>query len=133
MQIKKVTLENIRSFSFAEIPFLPGTTALVGPNGAGKSTILQAIGCALFSSKQIKLSQFLRDGTQQGSIEVEFVSGLDGLCYNVIREIGRKNNSTLYSQELDAVISSHQHIHHNYQFLSALLRLVWPGQDHDLL
>lgn len=108
MQIVKITLENIRSFAFAIIPFQPGTTALVGPNGAGKSTILQAMGWALFDSKQSRQDRFIRDGAQQGTIEVQFISDLDGLEYHVIRELKRKGggSATLYSQELDAVIAT---------------------------
>lgn len=108
MPILNLTLENIRSYRFASIAFLPGVTAICGPNGVGKSTIMQAIGLGLFGSLQVTQSQFIRDGAQQGIIEVRFVSNLDGLTYHVIREINRKGASTatLYSPELNATMAT---------------------------
>lgn len=108
MPILSLTLEDIKSYRFASFSFLPGVTAICGPNGVGKSTVMEAVGFALFGSQQVTQNQFIRDGAQQGIIEVRFASNLDGLTYHVIREINRKGASTatLYSPELNATMAT---------------------------
>ena len=41
--ISKLRIENLRSFSSAELEFSPGINILIGRNNSGKSTILQSI------------------------------------------------------------------------------------------
>jgi recombinational DNA repair ATPase RecF len=55
MQIKRLTLTNVRVFERAEFDFQPGMNLLVGINGAGKSTVLDVL--------RIMLSQTLPDFT----------------------------------------------------------------------
>lgn len=43
MQIRKLSLTNVRGFDHAEFEFQPGMNLLVGVNGAGKSTVLDAL------------------------------------------------------------------------------------------
>ena len=43
MEIKKLTLTNVRTFSHAEFDFQPGMNLIVGINGAGKSTVLDVL------------------------------------------------------------------------------------------
>jgi predicted ATP-dependent endonuclease of OLD family len=43
MQLKKLTLTQVRAFEQAEFDFQPGMNLLVGINGAGKSTVLDAL------------------------------------------------------------------------------------------
>jgi energy-coupling factor transporter ATP-binding protein EcfA2 len=43
MQIKRLTLTNVRVFERAEFDFQPGMNLLVGINGAGKSTVLDVL------------------------------------------------------------------------------------------
>jgi predicted ATP-binding protein involved in virulence len=47
MRLKKITLNNFRSFKHLEIELHPRVTVLVGENGAGKTTILDGIANAL--------------------------------------------------------------------------------------
>ena len=47
MHLKKITLNNFRSFKHLEIELHPRITVLVGENGAGKTTILDGIATAL--------------------------------------------------------------------------------------
>lgn len=47
MQIKKIELENFRSFKKQTIELLPNINVFVGVNGAGKSTVLDAIAISL--------------------------------------------------------------------------------------
>ena len=48
MKLKKLYLENIRSYRRGEIEFPPGSTLLSGDIGSGKTTLLLAISFALF-------------------------------------------------------------------------------------
>ena len=75
MKIKKIVLENIRSYINQEIEFTNGITLLSGDIGSGKSTVLQAMDFALFGlSKGIITGEaLLRHGEKQGSIELEFI------------------------------------------------------------
>lgn len=72
MFIKKIALENIRSYKKEEISFSSGSTLLWGEIGSGKSTILYAIEFALFGIiKGINsYSQLLRHGQTQGLIRL---------------------------------------------------------------
>ena len=74
MIIKKVKLENIRSYKSQEVDFENGSTLLSGDIGSGKSTILLAMDFALFGlSKGIITGEaLLRHGEKQGSVELNF-------------------------------------------------------------
>ncbi|MFH1376756.1 MAG: AAA family ATPase [Candidatus Woesearchaeota archaeon] len=74
MLLKKIKLENIRSYLNHEINFPEGSTLLSGNIGSGKSTILLAIDFALFGLRKGELSgsALLRNGTQNGSVELHF-------------------------------------------------------------
>lgn len=78
MRIKKIVLENMRSFVREEIVFPEGILLLAGDIGAGKSTILLAIDFALFGVQRGELNggALLRNGKNQGSVELTFL--LDG-------------------------------------------------------
>ena len=90
-RITAIEMENIKSYSDARIEFGEGITVISGENGAGKSTIFEAIGHCLFgvsSSKFIgKASNFLREGSKKGNINVYFI-GDDGLEYMVTKPVG---------------------------------------------
>jgi DNA replication and repair protein RecF len=45
MRLKRLWLENFRSYESAEIEFDDGLTAIIGQNGTGKTNILEALGC----------------------------------------------------------------------------------------
>src|SRR3989344_1471902 len=74
MIIKKIKLENIRSYLNQEISFPSGSVLLSGDIGAGKSSILLAIDFALFGLQQANLSgmSLLRNGKNKGGVEVHF-------------------------------------------------------------
>ena len=67
MIIKKIKLENIRSYVNEEISLDTGSTLLAGDIGSGKSTILLALEFALFGIKRSTLegSMLLRHGAKE--------------------------------------------------------------------
>lgn len=87
MFIKRVELENIKSYRRITIDFRRGTTAISGANGAGKTTIVEAIGYALFDSLPYKAAQFVREGEKHGRVVVHLV-GSDDRPYEVERRFG---------------------------------------------
>ncbi|HII15757.1 MAG TPA: AAA family ATPase [Nanoarchaeota archaeon] len=73
MLIKKVVLENIRSYLHEDIEFPAGSTLLSGNIGSGKSTVLMAIEFALFGLRRGELTgaSLLRNGAGKGSVMLE--------------------------------------------------------------
>src|SRR3989344_4468206 len=96
MKLNKVRLENIRSYSNAEISLPNGTVLLNGNIGCGKSTILLAIEFALFglSKGELTGAGLLRNGEKNGSVEVNF--DINGKNVTVKRTLKR---GTAVSQE----------------------------------
>ncbi|MCG2717487.1 MAG: AAA family ATPase, partial [Nanoarchaeota archaeon] len=74
MIIKKIRLENIRSYVNQEIELPQSSVLLSGDIGSGKSTVLLAIDFALFGLRKPDLSgaSLLRNGTTNGSVEMHF-------------------------------------------------------------
>lgn len=74
MILKKIKLENIRSYTNQEINFPEGSVLLWGNVGSGKSSILLAIDFVLFGLRKGSLSgaSLLRNGTNEGSVELHF-------------------------------------------------------------
>mgnify|MGYP001604644170 CR=1 FL=1 len=74
MIIKKIKLENIRSYTNQELELPQGSTLLAGDIGSGKSSILLAIDFALFGLRKGNLSgaSLLRNGTNEGEVELNF-------------------------------------------------------------
>ncbi len=73
MLLKKIRLENIRSYIDEEIEFPTGSILLSGNIGCGKSTILQAIDFALFGiTQELTGSSLLRNGEDRGGVELHF-------------------------------------------------------------
>lgn len=80
MIIKKIKLENIRSYIDQEIELPQGSVLLSGDIGSGKSSILLAVDFALFGIRKPELSgaSLLRNGTNNGSVELHFeIDGKD--------------------------------------------------------
>src|SRR3989338_7153427 len=97
MEIKKIELENIRSYEKAEIEFPSGSVLLSGDIGAGKSSILLAIEFALFGLQKGTLSgnSLLRNGKDFGRVKANF--NIDGK--DVITERTLKRGKKSVSQE----------------------------------
>ncbi|MDP2628917.1 MAG: SMC family ATPase, partial [Nanoarchaeota archaeon] len=102
MLLKKIKLENIRSYLDSEIVFPEGSTLLAGNIGCGKSTILLGIDFALFGLTRgiLNGNALLRNGKDFGGVELTF--DLDGR--EVIIKRGLKKNSTGIVQDTGHII-----------------------------
>jgi DNA repair protein SbcC/Rad50 len=90
--VRRLRIENIRSYRAAEVEFQRGRTLFEGDIGAGKSTILMAIEFALFGlSGSAKAASLLRVGESKGSAELDFES--NGVEYSVKRTLAKKAGS----------------------------------------
>ncbi|MCR4327404.1 MAG: AAA family ATPase [Nanoarchaeota archaeon] len=73
MIIKKVILENIRSYEYEEVELGEGSTLLSGDVGSGKTSILLAIEFGLFGLQPgQKGSILLKNGKDKGKVTLEF-------------------------------------------------------------
>ena len=73
MKLKKILLENIRSYEFQEIEFPDGGTLLAGDIGSGKTSVLLAIEFGLFGLQPgQKGTSLLRNGKDTGRVVIEF-------------------------------------------------------------
>jgi exonuclease SbcC len=106
MILKKLKLENIRSYEKAEVEFSLGATLLAGDIGAGKTTILLAIEFALFGLQPGQRgASLLRNGEKEGKVILEIE--VDGK--NIIIERGLKASSKGISQsESSVIIDNHR-------------------------
>jgi exonuclease SbcC len=72
MKIKKIILDNIRSYEHQEVNFPEGSTLLSGDIGSGKTSVLLGIEFALFGLQPgQKGSSILRNGQVQGGVLIE--------------------------------------------------------------
>jgi len=73
MKLKKIILNNIRSYEHQEIEFPEGSTLLSGDIGSGKTSILLGIEFALFGLQPGQRgASLLRNGKIQGGVKIEF-------------------------------------------------------------
>ena len=100
MLLKKIILNNIRSYENQEIEFTEGSTLLSGDIGSGKTSILLGIEFALFGLQPGQRgSSLLRNQEKQGGVTMEFeVEGKE-----VIVERTLKQSSKTISQDYCAI------------------------------
>lgn len=76
MKLKRVRVENIRSYVDLDISFDDGVTVVSGVNGSGKSSLLEACFTGLFGSRALSkdfvISDIIRKGATKASIVVDF-------------------------------------------------------------
>ena len=95
MIIKRLKLQNIRSYKDQVVEFPLGKTLFEGDIGSGKSTILMAIEFALFGLGSEKPGSLLKAGENDALVAIVFESG--GKEYTVKRRLVKKKNS--YAQD----------------------------------
>ena len=87
MILKKLELENIRSFKKILINFESGVTLITGDIGSGKSSILMAIEFAFFGLGSSTGDMLLRKNAKQGQVQLTFE--IKKKQYTVIRYLVR--------------------------------------------
>lgn len=88
MKIKKIILENIRSYESQEVNFPDGSVLLAGDIGSGKTSILLGIEFALFGLQPGQRGNaLLRNGADNGKVLIEFE--VDGDIITVERTLKR--------------------------------------------
>lgn len=94
MLIKKIKLENIRSYTNQEIDFPAGSTLLAGDIGSGKSSILLAMDFALFGLRPgLSGGSLLRNGSDNGIVELNLE--IDNKNVIIQRKLKRTQNSVV--------------------------------------
>lgn len=92
MIIKKVKLNNIRSYEKQEIEFQEGSTVLAGDIGSGKTSVLLAIEFCLFGLQPgQKGASLLRNGKKEGYVELDVE--IKGKPIKIIRGLERSKKS----------------------------------------
>jgi len=92
MLLKKLVIENLRSYESQIVDFPKGSTLLSGDIGSGKTTILLAVEFALFGLQPSqKGNSLLRNGCDEGRVVLEFE--VEGKEVIVERTLKRKKHS----------------------------------------
>ena len=89
MILKKIKLENIRSYQQETVNFPSGSVVLAGDIGSGKSSLLLAIEFALFGSSRPDLpaESLLRKGSNLGSVELTLqLNGQEMIIKRVLKK-----------------------------------------------
>ncbi|HIH51238.1 MAG TPA: AAA family ATPase [Nanoarchaeota archaeon] len=92
MQLKKIILDNVRSYLHQEVSFPAGSLMLSGEAGSGKSSILISIEFALFGlgkgNDGVKADALMRRGADECSVSLVFA--LEGKEIEIRRTLKRK-------------------------------------------
>lgn len=121
MIIKKIKLENIRSYKEHEIEFPLGSTLLAGDIGSGKTSILLAIEFALFGLQPGQRgNSLLKNGEDEGGVVLNFE--IDGKEIEVERHL--KRNKTISQSFCSITIEGEKKETSVTELKSEILRLL---------
>jgi len=87
VQLRRLEVENIRSYEAAQVDFGPGTTLIVGDVGAGKTSLLYAVEMALFGAAEVDAAYLVRHGAAHAEVTVRFEDGTHE--YEISRRLRR--------------------------------------------
>ncbi|WP_445474953.1 AAA family ATPase [Methanococcoides methylutens] len=129
MKLKRIRVENIRSYRDLDISFDNGVTVVSGVNGSGKSSLLEACFTGLFGSrtlsKEFVLSDLIRKGATKASIVVDFDN--KGHEYNIEQgyrvdaKTGRaSNNRSVFKIDGEIMVDQASQ---TYEAVKALLKM----------
>ena len=106
MKIRKITLNNIRSYKNQEISFPEGSTLLSGDIGSGKTSILLAIEFALFGLQPGQRgSSLLRNGEIEGGATIEFeIEGKEVVIQRALKKGSKSISQNYCSIMIDDII-----------------------------
>lgn len=104
MILKRIKLNNIRSYENAEIHFPEKSILLWGDIGSGKTTVLMSIEFSLFGLQPgQKGSALLRNGKNRGSVELEFfIEGKNIIIERSLRR-GKSVNQDYSALTIDGI------------------------------
>lgn len=122
MLIRKITLNNIRSYKEDTIIEIPeGTILFQGDIGCGKSTILSAIEFALFGLGDIDGNNLLRSGEKKGSVLLAFQ--VNNKEYQIFRSLIRHNKKV--TQEAGYIVDENVRITYSVsEMKSKILKII---------
>lgn len=103
MILKKIKLENIRSYEAQEIEFPTGSILLSGDIGTGKTSVLLAIEFALFGLQPSQRgSSLLKNGKQEGKVVLELeIDGKSVILERTLKKLGRSISQECSSISID--------------------------------
>ncbi|EQD28360.1 DNA replication and repair protein RecF, partial [mine drainage metagenome] len=99
MQLRRLRLKNIRSYTSAELELTRGTTLIAGDVGSGKTSLLYAIEMALFGFAEVDAGFLVRHGAPQAEVAVEIEH--EGHRYEISRRFRRITRKGRHSFELE--------------------------------
>ncbi|MAE49357.1 hypothetical protein CMI48_00870 [Candidatus Pacearchaeota archaeon] len=107
MKLQKLTLKNIRSYTYEEVLFPEGTLLLAGDIGSGKTSILMAIEYALFGLQPgQKGSGLLRNQEESGEVTLDLE--IDGQTITIERKL-RRTQKTISNEYAAITINGEKH------------------------
>ncbi len=75
MQLRSVSVRNIRSYEAATLELGPGTTLLIGDVGAGKTSLLYAVEMALFGFAEVDATYLIRHQAPGAEVALTLADG----------------------------------------------------------
>ena len=87
MELRRIEVQNIRSYETATLDLGPGTTLVVGDVGSGKTSLLYAVEMALFGTAEVDATYLIRHGAGEASVRVVFDD--DGHAVEIERQFRR--------------------------------------------